>query len=75
MKILNFIEINRFILIGGTATAIDLFFYYLFSSFGFFDLSNSKRFSFFLAANFAFLFNRNYVFKSKKKISNNILII
>lgn len=67
MKIINLLEVNRFILVGGLATFLDFIFYSLFNELNLLSLSNSKRLSFFIAANFAFILNKNYVFKSPDK--------
>lgn len=67
MKIINLLEVNRFIVVGGLATALDFIFYYLFSELNLLNLTNSKRLSFFIAANLAFILNKNYVFKSPDK--------
>ena len=73
MKIINFFEIYKFIIIGIIAVSIDAFVYYLLGNFEFFSYEISKRISFICGAAFAFYFNRSYVFQSKHKNISQIL--
>ena len=73
MKIINFFEIYKFIIIGIIAVSIDAFVYYLLGNFEFFSYEISKRISFICGAVFAFYFNRSYVFQSKHKNISQIL--
>ena len=67
MKILDFFEIYRFIIIGIIAVTIDALVYFLLTFFGVFSYELSKRISFIAGAIFAFFFNRKYVFQIEKK--------
>ena len=73
MKIINFFEIYKFIIIGIIAVSIDAFVYFLLGNFEFFSYEISKRISFICGAAFAFFFNRSYVFQSKHKNISQIL--
>ena len=73
MKIIDFFEIYKFIIIGIIAVSIDAFVYYLLGNFEFFSYEISKRISFICGAVFAFYFNRSYVFQSKHKNISQIL--
>ena len=73
MKIIDFFEIYKFIIIGIIAVSIDAFVYYLLGNFEFFSYEISKRISFICGAAFAFFFNRSYVFQSKHKNISQIL--
>ena len=73
MKIINFFEIYKFIIIGIIAVSIDAFVYYLLGNFEFFSYEISKRISFICGAIFAFFFNRSYVFQIKHKNISQIL--
>ena len=73
MKIINFFEIYKFIIIGIIAVSIDAFVYYLLGNFEFFSYEISKRISFICGAAFAFFFNRSYVFQIKHKNISQIL--
>ena len=73
MKIINFFEIYKFIIIGIIAVSIDAFVYYLLGNFEFFSYEISKRISFICGAVFAFFFNRSYVFQIKHKNISQIL--
>ena len=67
MKIVNFFEIYRFIIVGFIAVTIDALVYFLLTFFGVFSYEHSKRISFIAGAIFAFFFNRKYVFQIEKK--------
>ena len=67
MKIVNFFEIYRFIIVGIIAVTIDALVYFLLTFFGIFSYEHSKRISFISGAIFAFFFNRKYVFQIEKK--------
>ena len=73
MKIIDFFEIYKFIIIGIIAVSIDAFVYYLLGNFEFFSYEISKRISFICGAAFAFFFNRSYVFQIKHKNISQIL--
>ena len=73
MKIIDFFEIYKFIIIGVIAVSIDAFVYYLLGNFEFFSYEISKRISFICGAAFAFFFNRSYVFQIKHKNISQIL--
>ena len=73
MKIIDFFEIYKFIIIGIIAVSIDAFVYYLLGNFEFFSYEISKRISFICGAAFAFFFNRSYVFQIKHKNIKQIL--
>ena len=73
MKIINFFEIYKFIIIGIIAVSIDAFVYFLLGNFEFFSYGISKRISFICGAAFAFFFNRSYVFQIKHKNISQIL--
>jgi|TARA_B100002003_G_scaffold238233_1_gene256208 putative flippase GtrA len=73
MKIIDFFEIYKFIIIGIIAVSIDAFVYYLLGNFEFFSYEISKRISFICGAVFAFFFNRSYVFQIKHKNIGQIL--
>ena len=73
MKIINFFEIYKFIIIGIIAVSIDAFVYFLLGNFEFFSYEISKRISFICGAVFAFFFNRSYVFQIKHKNVRQIL--
>ena len=73
MKIIDFFEIYKFIIIGIIAVSIDAFVYYLLGNFEFFSYEISKRISFICGAAFAFFFNRSYVFQIKHKNIGQIL--
>ena len=73
MKIINFFEIYKFIIIGIIAVSIDAFVYFLLGNFEFFSYEISKRISFICGAVFAFFFNRSYVFQIKHKNISQIL--
>ena len=73
MRIINFFEIYKFIIIGIIAVCIDAFVYYLLGNFEFFSYEISKRISFICGAAFAFFFNRSYVFQIKHKNISQIL--
>ena len=73
MKIIDFFEIYKFIIIGIIAVSIDAFVYYLLGNFEFFSYPISKKISFICGAAFAFFFNRSYVFQIKHKNISQIL--
>ena len=73
MKIIDFFEIYKFIIIGIIAVSIDAFVYYLLGNFEFFSYEISKKISFICGAAFAFFFNKSYVFQSKHKNISQIL--
>ena len=73
MKIIDFFEIYKFIIIGIIAVSIDAFVYFLLGNFEFFSYEISKRISFICGAVFAFFFNRSYVFQIKHKNVRQIL--
>ncbi len=67
MKIFNFFEIYKFIIIGIISVSIDGFLYYLLGNLELFTYEISKRISFICGAAFAFIFNRSYVFQAEHK--------
>jgi len=73
MRIFDFFEIYKFIIIGIIAVCIDAFVYYLLGNFEFFTYPISKKISFICGAAFAFFFNRSYVFQIKHKNIKQIL--
>ena len=73
MRIFDFFEIYKFIIIGIIAVCIDAFVYYLLGNFEFFSYPISKKISFICGAAFAFFFNRSYVFQIKHKNIKQIL--
>ena len=73
MRIINFFEIYKFIIIGIIAVCIDALVYYLLGNFEFFSYPISKKISFICGAAFAFFFNRSYVFQIKSKNIKQIL--
>ena len=73
MRILDFFEIYKFIIIGIIVVCIDAFVYYLLGNFEFFSYPTSKKISFICGAAFAFFFNRSYVFQIKHKNIKQIL--
>lgn len=73
MRIFDFFEIYKFIIIGIIAVCIDAFVYYFLGNFEFFTYPISKKISFICGAAFAFFFNRSYVFQIKHKNIKQIL--
>ena len=73
MKILDFFEIYRFLIVGIITVTIDALVYFLLTFFGVFSYELSKRISFIAGAIFAFFFNRKYVFQIEKKKYISIL--
>ena len=73
MKVFNFFEIYKFVIIGVAAVFIDALLYYLLGNFELFSYGTSKRISFVCGAAFAFFFNRSYVFEIKQKNIKQIL--
>ena len=68
MKIIDFFEIYKFIIIGIIAVSIDAFVYFLLGNFEFFSYEISKRISFICGAAFAFFLIEVMYFKSNIKI-------
>jgi len=67
MKIKNFFEIYRYIIVGFGAVLIDTIIYFFLGFVGFFSFETSKKISFMFGSIFRFIMDRNYVFKAKKK--------